>query len=151
MGGRGEDLNMENVPWGRGEDTKGRDPAPVLNGEEALGGKESQIIASPGGCSRVDVIRDFLIFPCRPPGVQRADILPDQKQAVIVADGKQCRGEEYRRYSPVQTVLEILRGIDAEQADQKPILSGNGGIDHIVFIQQITDIQKIRDLKIEVQ
>ena len=41
-GGRGEDLNMENVPWGRGEDTKGRDPAPVLNGEEALGGKESQ-------------------------------------------------------------------------------------------------------------
>lgn len=42
MGGRGEDLNMENVPWGRGEDTKGRDPAPVLNGEEALGGKESQ-------------------------------------------------------------------------------------------------------------
>lgn len=33
---------MENVPWWRrGEDTKGRDPAPLLNGEEALGGNES--------------------------------------------------------------------------------------------------------------
>lgn len=121
----------------------------------------------------MNVIRDFIVFPVGTPRITAGHILR-QKQPLflrrknglrvdliilclsaqklfVILDRKQSRGKQHTADGTLQTLLEVRRRVNIEQSQQKASIFIQLCIHNIFLIQQLINLQKMTDFKIEVQ
>ena len=83
--------------------------------------------------------------------IDRIIITAPAQKLSIIQYRKQRRRKENRASPLIHTVLQILRRIHTEQFHPKPSVLVMLCINHIILVDQITNIQKTAHLKIKIQ